>query len=168
MRPGEEILQSEVATLDGAPVGQSHRNRVDFAVTGQALYVVDIRTGQAGRYPFEVIRSIFWRPDQAGWAKPFRIYFFDRESIWSTIHGKAPSPLADLVGQRVAALVKFQRHVPLASDGKGALFQLRPIDEEPIDRWVYEVDRGVDVTRVGMEQAVTDAIRALDTELGRG
>jgi hypothetical protein len=56
----------------------------------------------------------------------------------------------------------------LASDGKGALFQLRPIDEEPIDRWVYEVDRGVDVTRVGMEQAVTDAIRALDTELGRG
>jgi hypothetical protein len=167
MGPGEQILQSEVATLDGAPVGQSHRNRIDFAVTGQALYAVDIGAGQAGRYPFEVIHSVFWRPDQARWARPFRIYFFDRESISSTIHGKAPSPLADLVSQRVAALVRFQRHVPLTSNGKGAVFQLRPINEKSIDRWVYVFDRGVDETTPGMDQALTDAIRGLDKELGR-
>lgn len=158
MKDGERLLDFDIATSDTDP-----RVRVDFMASDRALYCVDSQTRKPYRFPYEVIKSVFWEPDNPAWKNRFFVTFHDGQRMLTTVK-RGQRGLGYLVKQKVEACIQFKRHLPFQQDGKGATFSFRPLREDGEAMWDVLPDVGLDLPEADMDRLMKKGIEYLNRE----
>lgn len=150
----EEIVVYDIATLDTDP-----RIRLDLIATHRALYVVDSKSRQPTRIPYEAMASLLWGGNTLGWRGRFWVRFHDGNQLGTTMK-RGDLGLGDYVQERFDALNLYSRHVT-REDGRGATLNYRRFSERGNWGWNVAPDDEVRLDDPDIDNWVREQMRTL-------